>query len=252
MSMLPKIDTPIYTLTVPSTKKEIQYRPFLVKEEKILIMALEQNADEKDSKTIVDTLKKIIENCTFNKINVDNLTSFDLEYIFIMLRSVSKGGDVRIGFECHEELVDGSICNNVTQVNFNLNDIQVKEHSGHNKKIQLTDNVGITMKYPDFDTFSKLNFTRDETDTTSTLVNDIILKCIDSVFTSDGKVTSTKDVDKKELEEFFEQMSTSHMEKIKQFFETMPTVEAVVSYTCSKCGKEHKDLKVTGLQNFLT
>ena len=252
--MLPTIEAPTYSLILPSTKKEIKYRPFLVKEEKLLLTALEQDGQGKQtSDLVVSTLKQIINNCTFNKVDIDSLTTFDLEYLFVMLRAKSKGESVKIGFRCTEILKDDQgnerECGHVTNVDYDLTKIEVFETEGHTKKIMLTDTIGMTMRYPDFETFSKVNFTEVEGQAAS-IVNDVILKCIDNVFNGET-VTSTKDVSKEELERFLEQLSSPQMEKIQQFFASMPRVQAKLSYTC-KCGKKQEDITITGLQDFLT
>lgn len=251
---LPKIDTPIHTLILPSNGKEIKYRPFLVKEEKMLLTALEHggvNTQTPDTKFITNMLKQVLMNCTFDKVNIDSLTSFDLEYLFINLIEKSKGHISPIEFRC-EEIVDDEngeahLCGHITKVNYDLRMIELKKHEGHSTKIMLTDTIGVIMKYPDFEMFSKINFDKDGSSTD--MVNDTIVDCIETIFSGE-EVISAKDVSRKELVEWTETLSHSHLEAITNFFQTMPQLVGRVKFKCPACNKQH-DITIKGLQDFL-
>lgn len=247
LSSLPKIETPTYVLTIPSTKQDIKYRPFLVKEEKIMLMALE-HSEKGDVVAIADSLKQVIQACTFNAIDPNKLTSFDLEWIFLKLREKSKGNIAPIVFVCEEVLEDGEECGHQMTVNYDLGQVKVEENPEHTKKIMLTDTIGLMMRYPNFETFTKVNFSDFSGNATKT-VNNVILDSIEMIFEGEN-VTMIKDVERKELEEWFENLSSPQMSKIEHFFSTMPQVVANVNYTCV-CGKK-QEIKVTGLENFLT
>lgn len=253
--MLPKIDAPIHTLTLPSNNKEIKFRPFLVKEEKMLLTALEHgkaNTENPDTNLITDTLKQVLTNCTFDKVSIDSLTSFDLEYLFIKLIEKSKGYISPIEFRCEEIVEDdeGNLksCGHVTKINYDLRMIKIKHHEGHTTKIMVTDTIGIIMKYPDFNMFSKSNF---EGSSISNIdaINETIIDCIESVFTGD-EVISARDVTREQLVEWIDSLGSTQMEKITKFFTTMPELVGNVKFKCPSCGKDH-DIEIKGLYDFL-
>lgn len=256
---LPKIDAPIYTLTLPSTEKEIKYRPFLVKEEKVLLAAMEHgdsDSDTPNTQLIVDSLKSVLENCTFNKLNIDDLTEFDLEYLLINLIEKSKGPITPLTFRCNNVVkkVDDEgyeyddYCGNITKINFDLRNIEIKKPDNHTKKIMINDSIGLIMKYPNFDNFTKVNF-QDISKKNVEVINDLIISCIDSIFTTEDMI-SAKDIERAQLEEWIDSLTSSNMEAIGNFFETMPKVVGNVKYKCSKCGKDH-DVEITGIHSFL-
>lgn len=234
---LPQNSTPIYTLTIPSSGKTIKYRPFLVKEEKSLLLA--QQSD--NSSVMVDTLKDIISSCIKDKIDVDDLAVFDLEYIFAQLRAVSIGEKVPLIFRCTECKKDES---KIT-INVDLRELKVEIPEGHQKKIHLFDDVGVVMKYPSIEIIRML----DESDDTDvdTLFN-VVLSCIDSIYDTD-QIYPAHEQTREELYIFLSNLTSEQFKKIQQFFETMPKMKKELTYNCPACGAEqHRVLE--GLTSF--
>jgi hypothetical protein len=208
---LPKIATPSYELELPSTEEAIQYRPFLVKEEKLLVIALESE----DTKQITTAIKTVIKNCILTKnIKVESLPTFDIEYLFLNIRGKSVGEELEVNIICPD---DGET---QVPVKINLDDIQVQKNEGHTNKIKIDNSIMMEMKYPSLEQFIKNNF--DFTDKNAMDQSfDLIASCIDKIFTED-EVWSTADVTKKELTDFLESMNSSQFKEIEKFFETMP------------------------------
>jgi hypothetical protein len=208
---LPKIATPSYELELPSTEQAIQYRPFLVKEEKLLVIALESE----DTKQITTAIKTVIKNCILTKnIKVEALPTFDIEYLFLNIRGKSVGEELEVNIICPD---DGET---QVPVKINLDDIQVQKNEGHTNKIKIDNSIMMEMKYPSLEQFIKNNF--DFTDKNAMDQSfDLIASCIDKIFTED-EVWSTADVTKKELTDFLESMNSSQFKEIEKFFETMP------------------------------
>lgn len=232
---LPKLVTPEYELTLPTTKEKIKYRPFLVKEEKILIMAMETN----DEKQMINAVKTIIKNCTTLKKKVDDLPTFEIEYIFLKIRSKSVGEVSSVMVTCPDDETT-----EVT-VDIDLDAIEVTIPEGHESKIQIDDSIGVIMKYPSLDTFVKTNFTTNaDVDTAF----DLTASCIEQIYTAE-EVWETKDVPKKEIMEFIESMDNKQFQKIQKFFETMPKLEKVVNVTNPNTGVEN-EIKIEGLASF--
>jgi hypothetical protein len=208
---LPKISTPSYTLELPSTGQEIKYRPFLVREEKLLVLALESE----DTKQITNAIKTVIKNCIETKgIKVESLPTFDIEYLFLNIRGKSVGEEIEVNIICPD---DGET---TVPVKINVDDIQVQKNPDHIKQIKVDDSIMMEMKYPSLDQFIKSNF--DFTaDNTMDQSFELISSCIDKIYTEE-EVWSTADVTKKELMEFLDQMNSTQFKEIEKFFETMP------------------------------
>ena len=207
---LPKIATPTYELELPSTKQSIKFRPFLVKEEKLLVLALESE----DTKNITTAIKTVIKNCISTRgIKVENLPTFDIEYLFLNIRGKSVGEEVEVNLVAPD---DGET---TVTVKIDLEDIKVVETEGHDKQIRLDDNLMMEMKYPSLDQFIKNNF--DFNDTSVDTSFELIATCIDKIY-NEEEVWSTEDVSRKEIIEFLEQMSSAQFKKIEKFFDTMP------------------------------
>lgn len=234
---LPIQNTPIYTITIPSTQEKFKFRPFLVKEEKALIIAQQSE----DIGVMTDTLKSIIESCAKSKIDVESLATFDLEYIFCQIRAKSVGEIVDLIFFCDTCDDDKA----AVKMSFDITKIGVNFKDGHNKKIELFDDVGIVMKYPNLYTLQKL-MQSDISD--SDEVTNIITECIDYVYDSE-EVFYAKEQTKEELIQFIENLTSEQFNKIQKFFETMPRMEQPVHFKCPVCNKEH-DKMLTGLSNF--
>lgn len=238
---LPKIATPTYELELPSTGKIIKYRPFLVKEEKILILALETQ----DPKQITLAIKSVLKDCILTKgIKVEDLPSFDIEYIFLNVRGKSVGEAIELVITCSD---DG-----VTEVPVKIYVDEVKVHKdlNHTSEIKIDDKIIIKMKYPSLDQFIKNNFdfTVQESQSTIERSFDIISNCIEVVFTEEESWAAS-DCTKKELIEFIESMNSSQFKKIEEFFETMPKLTHTFTVINPKTKKENT-VTLEGLTSF--
>ena len=209
---LPTMDLPTYDLEVPSTKKKIKFRPFLVKEEKVLLMALESENDE----NIRNAVQTLLKGCITTRIKFENLATFDLEYIFLNIRAVSVGEVVEINVTCRDD--------EETQVRYNLNltDVKVNFPKGHTNKIMLTKDTGVIMKYPSFNRFVDSQFANKEV--TEETVLDIIAESIDQIFQGE-EVFDESTTTPKEFKEFVESLTNNQMEKLQSFFQTSPKLE---------------------------
>ncbi|QBP05957.1 putative baseplate hub subunit [Synechococcus phage S-B43] len=213
---LPKIVTPTYELELPSTKQKIKFRPFLVKEEKLLVLALESE----DTQQITTAIKTVIKNCISTRgIKVEELPTFDIEYLFLNIRGKSVGEEVEVGIIAPD---DGETSINVK---IDLEDIKVVENENHSKQIKLDDTLMMEMKYPSLDQFIKNNFDFDDNSVDKSF--ELIATCIDKIY-SEEEVWSTADVTNKEVIEFLEQMSSTQFKEIEKFFETMPKLSHTI------------------------
>ena len=235
---LPKIATPSYTLEIPSLKKEIKYRPFLVKEEKILIIAMESE----DSKQIADAVKNVISNCILTKgIKVEDLATFDIEYLFLNIRGKSVGETVEVLITCPD---DGK-----TQIpiSVNLDDIKITIDNAHQRDIKLDDTLTLRMKYPSMKEFIKTNFSNDFNMSVDDTF-DLILSCIEQVY-SEEESWSASDCTQKELSEFIEQLSSKQFKRVERFFSTMPKLSHTIKVKNPNTGVESEVL-LEGLSSF--
>jgi hypothetical protein len=215
---LPKIATPSYQLELPSTGETIQYRPFLVKEEKLLVIALESE----DTKQITTAIKTVIKNCILTKnIKVEALPTFDIEYLFLNIRGKSVGEEIEVNIICPD---DGET---QVPVKINLDDIQVQKNDEHSKRIKVDESIMMEMKYPSLDQFIKSNFDFNDKNAMDQSF-DLIASCIDKIFTED-EVWAAADVSKKELSDFLESMNSSQFKDIEKFFETMPKLSHTIT-----------------------
>ena len=215
--VLPRISTPTYELELPSTGQPIKYRPFLVKEEKLLVLALESE----DTKQITTAIKTVIKNCIETKgVKVEILPTFDIEYLFLNIRAKSVGEEIEVNIICPDDE------ETTVPVKINVDDIQVEKNPEHNKQIKVDDSIMMEMKYPSLDQFIKTNFdfTR-ETNMDQSF--DLIASCIDNIYTED-EVWAAADVSKKEILEFLEQMNSFQFKQIEKFFETMPKLSHTI------------------------
>tara|TARA_B100001094_G_scaffold326567_1_gene382971 strand:- start:16 stop:732 length:717 start_codon:yes stop_codon:yes gene_type:complete len=234
---LPKISTPTYELVLPSSGKKIKYRPFLVREEKVLIIAMESE----DEKQIATAVKDVIKDCILTRgVKVDDLSTFDIEYLFLNIRGKSVGEDVEVLVTCPD---DGE-----TQVPtvINLDDIKVQMGKDHSKDIVLDADLTLRMKYPSMTEFVKNNFSGEEITVEETF--DLISSCIEQVF-NEEESWSTSDCTKKELNEFLEQLSSKQFKEIEKFFETMPKLSHTVKVKNPNTGVENK-IVLEGLNAF--
>ena len=237
---LPKIDTPIFYIKLPLSKKEIKFRPFLVKEQKNLLMALE--ADDKE--TIERNIRQILHNCTLTEnINIDKLPVVDVEYYFINLRAKSVGEIVENSYICNNE-VEGERCGNKMKVEIDLNEIQVGEVNDDDSNIQLTNKISIKLKYPEFSIIEKLTESENSVETAFK----IIVDSIEHIFDGDQYYYANESTPQ-ELMDFLESLNQDQFVKLEKFFDTIPKIKKDVEIKCNKCGFDHS-ITVEGLENF--
>jgi len=234
MSLPIVLNAPKYELELPLSKKTINYRPYLVKEEKLLMMAMESS----DQKMILKTIQDIIDACTFGEIKAKHLPTAELELIFLKLRSKSVGETSVIGYKCTE-------CGSTNEVSVNLNDINIEQDKVVSNKIMLTDKVGVMMKYPTTDDVMKV-IGSGASDVSNTFA--VVGACIESIFDSEN-VYPTSESDKKDVEAFIDSLNTQQFNKIKDFFESMPKLKKDISFACTSC-EHHNHVVLEGLQNF--
>jgi hypothetical protein len=238
---LPKIDAPVYELTLPLSGKQIRYRPFLVKEQRNLLMAMESD----DAETIEQNIRQVLMNCTLtDKFDLDNIPLIDIEYYFLQLRARSVGEIVENKYKCNNIVQDEQECGNIMDVNFNLLEIKVDKPEGIIDTIKLNDKLSVKLRYPQFSVVKRAtNF-----DNMADLALELIAESIEYIH--DGQqFYYAKEADPVELIEFVESLNTEQFSKIEEFFNNLPTLNKNIEMTCGKCGFEHK-IKVEGLENF--
>ena len=235
---LPTISTPTYHLELPSTKEIIDYRPFLVKEEKLLVLALESE----DTKQITTAIKQVIKGCIKTKgIKVETLPTFDIEFLFLNIRGKSVGEEVEVNIIAPDDDTTS------IPVTIAIDEIKVKENEEHTKQIKVDDDLMMEMKYPSLDQFIKSNFDFKEGNNMEQSF-DLIANCIDKVF-NEEEVWSTADCTKKEIVGFLEQMNTQQFKEIEKFFETMPKLSHEIQVTNPKT-KVKSTVVLEGLSSF--
>lgn len=232
---LPKLNNARYDIVIPSTGKTVSYRPYLVKEEKILMMAMETN----DEKQIMNATKDIIKSCVHDDINIDDLAMFDVETLFLALRSKSVGESIDLNMKCEH-------CNATNDVKINFDDIKSPEVVEENTTILLTDSVGITLKYPSYSVVAAAQTKKNELDAAF----DLMLASIDTIFDDDGVYPAYKEK-AEDLKDFMDSLNTEQLAKISEFFSTMPTLSYDIEYECSSCGKDNSQ-ELRGLSSFFT
>jgi citrate lyase gamma subunit len=215
--MLPKIATPTYELELPSTEQTIKFRPFLVKEEKLLVIALESE----DTKQITNAIKTVIKNCIETKgIKVETLPTFDIEYLFLNIRAKSVGEEIEVNIICPDD-EDTSV-----SVKINVDDIKVQTNEDHTNRIKLDDTLMMEMKYPSLEQFIKNNFDISNNSAIDQSF-ELVASCVNKIYNED-EVWAAADVTKKELMDFLDQMNTSQFKQIEKFFETMPKLSHTI------------------------
>ena len=233
---LPKLTTPTYELEIPSTDEKIKYRPFLVKEEKILMMAMES----KSSADITQAVKDIVSECTFSKVKIDDMPMFDVEYIFLNIRSKSVGEVSKLKLLCPD---DGKT---YADVEVNLSEVKVQVGDDHTNKIDLGNSMGMIMKYPTIDSFKESGIR----DINPSNMLEVISTCILQIYEEDGKkVYDTKDQTKKEVTDWIEQLNTKQFKDVQNFFDTMPKLKHEITIKNPKTKKESK-IMLNGLNDF--
>ena len=226
---LPTIAVPEYTLTIPSTKKEVKYRPFLVKEEKILLLAMESEKPEE----IIEATKTIIDNCVYDDINVEEMPTFDVEYIFLQLRGKAKGEVLDLKYNCPK-------CKQEILVDINIDDIAIKRNEEHTKDVKITEELGVMMKYPNLSLQTKIA-QEDEKPEVERLFETMI-DCIDYIYDKETTYPS-KDHTKEEMTIFLESLTDNQFQKISKFFETSPVLKHNIKLHCKNKGKVPKGEK---------
>ena len=235
---LPKIATPTYELELPSTGATIKYRPFLVKEEKVLVIALESE----DNKQITNAIKAVLKSCIISKgIKVEDLPTFDIEYLFLNIRGKSVGEDLDVNIICPDD--------NKTQVavTIALDEIEVQKDENHTNKIKVDESIMMEMKYPSLDQFIKNNFDFNDKNMMDQSF-ELIASCVDKIYTEDD-VWASADCTKKEMKDFLEQMNSNQFKEIEKFFETMPKLSHSISVTNPKT-KVKSEVVLEGLVSF--
>ena len=228
---LPEIATPTYTLTIPSTKKKVKYRPFLVKEQKILILAMENE----DQEQILDAITNTIKSCLITKVDMTTLALFDIEYLFLQIRARSISEEIEMRVTCAD---DGET---TVDVKFMVDDVKVNFPKGHTNIVKLDGDLTIEMQYPDLDYFTKINFMDEKVDE-----YELVAKCIKRVYVGEDDFTSDS-LD--ESKEWVEGLTNNQFEKIQSFFETMPTLRHVLKVKNPKT-KVVNEVVLEGLSDF--
>jgi hypothetical protein len=230
---LPKLETPKYQLTIPSTQKEIDFRPFLVKEEKILLIAQESGEEP----NFIRAMKDIVNSCTFGQIDAGKLPSFDLEYIFLQIRSKSVGEDADLGLKCEE-------CEEVNTVKINLDVIETTKEKPLPNKIELSNEIGIIPQYIKVDDLIRISEIKQSGDA----LTETITSSIESIY-DQANVYPMAEASLEEKGEFVDSLNTTQIKKIEKVFVSAPTLQEKVSFTCKGCGAKNKQL-LTGIESF--
>lgn len=238
---LPKIDVPTYDIVLPSNGKTVRIRPFLVKEEKILLMAVES----KDNENIIKTTKQIINNCVISdNVDVEKLPFFDIDYIFIALRAKSIGENIEMSYTCNNVTPDGSKCGGTFKAEIDVSNCVIQKNDDISMDIKLNDALSIKMKYPTYTIMKEIM----DSDSTFEKKIRVICNCVDRVVNGD-KVYTTKDFSKEELKEFVEALTQEQYKKLEEFADNLPNFYISATSTCPKCKYEHK-IKYTDFTRF--
>mgnify|MGYP003343205900 CR=1 FL=1 len=241
--MLPKLDVPLYEITLPLLNKKVKIRPFLVKEEKILLMAMETQ----DEDSVLLAIKQIVNNCCIDEIDVDGLPILDLEYLFLQLRARSIGEEINLQYKCNNDVKDEEgkehKCGNLVEFDLNILEIDTPKIIKDSNKIMISDKLGLMMKYPSFNVIVS-NKGKSESET----LIDLIVDCIDYVF-DENQIYKSKDTPRQELIDLVESLQSKDLDKIKEFFETIPKISKKFDFECKKCGYK-ETIELQGAQSF--
>jgi hypothetical protein len=237
---LPKIDVPTYDVIVPSTGKEIQIRPFLVKEEKLLLMAVES----KDNENIIKTTKHVINNCIVSgKLDLEKIPFFDVDYLFIALRAKSVGEKIEVSYKCNN-LVEGQICNGVFNVDVDIAKCKIQEKEGIKDLIKLSGTLSVKMKYPSYSIMKLISGNENVIEKKIR----VMINSVDKIINGD-KVYTTKDFTKEELRGFIEGLTNEQYKKLEEFIDNFPEFYIEAKGVCGKCGSNH-DVRYTDFTRF--
>ena len=234
---LPRLDVPIYELVVPSTDEKIKFRPFLVREEKILLIAMESGKSE----DMIQSVKDIVDECTFNKLKLGEMPMFDVEYLFLNIRAKSVGEVSKLKVLCQDDM------KTYANVEIDLNEVQVEVDGDiHSNKIELTDEMGVIMKYPTIDSFTKNGI---QNITAANMIN-VIASCVEQIYDKKGEeVYDSKDSTQAEIIDFVEQLNTTQFQEVQAFFDTMPRLQHTMTVKNPKT-KVESEVTLTGLNDF--
>ena len=234
---LPRLDVPIYELVIPSTDEKIKFRPFLVKEEKILLIAMESGKSE----DMIQSVKDIVDECTFNKLKLGDMPMFDVEYLFLNIRAKSVGEVSKLKVLCQDDM------KTYANVEIDLNEVQVEvDGDTHSNKIELSDEMGVIMKYPTIDSFTKNGIKN----ITAVNMIDVIASCVEQVYDKKGEeVYDSKDSTQAEIIDFVEQLNTTQFQEVQAFFDTMPRLQHTITVKNPKT-KVESEVTLTGLNDF--
>jgi hypothetical protein len=241
--MLPKLDVPIYETQLISNGQVVRYRPFLVKEQKLFLMAAESD----DPKDTINAIKQVLRNCVLDEIDIESMATFDIEYLFLQLRARSIGEVVNLRFNCNNTVTEKGEeqkCGNLVKIDVNVLDVNPIKNKDHSNKIQITEKIGVVLKYP---TFGSIDFAGLDTQDMQQILN-VIVSCIDYIY-DDEQVYYAKDTKKEELVEFIENMKQTDLEKISSFFTSLPKLKKEIHFHCDKCNYE-EDITLEGVQSF--
>lgn len=233
---LPIVNSSRYTTTIPSTGVEVEYRPYLVKEEKILMIAMES----KDNVAITKAVKDVIKACVIGDIDVNRLATFDLEFLFLKLRAKSVGEVAEISLKCSE-------CETPNEMTINLDELEVKGLEDHDNVIQITDTVGITMRYPSVADVAGVN---PEDLGKVNVIMKLIVSCMESIFDADA-VYACKDESTKNVQDFLDSLNSSQFRKIAEFLQKIPAISETLNFKCKSCNHEN-ELELKGLESFFS
>jgi hypothetical protein len=236
---LPLQSTPTYTLTIPSTGKTVRFRPFLIKEEKSLLIAQQSE----DLMIMIDTLKNVIKDCVLDKLDVDKLATFDIEYIFTQIRAKSVGETVDLIVQCDEDHGEQNEKARVKLV-IDLSTIEVEKDPKHTNKIDLFGDVGMVLRYPNIEIMKRMESADDNLES----IFQIVADSVDYIFQGE-ELFYAKETPREEIMQFLENLTSDQFAKVNEFFTTMPRIKKDVEYKCPLCGKEHKKT-LEGLQSF--
>jgi hypothetical protein len=230
---LPKLSTPKYMAKVPSTGKEVEFRPYQVKEEKMLMIAAESN----DERQIIGAMKELIDACTFGAVDINKLTMFDLEYIFVKLRAKSVGETTTLGLTC-------TGCDAKSDIKVSLEDVKVNVDKNVNSKIELSDGIGVTMKYPGINDMMDIGGDKSDVDK----MMGMIRASIETIYTSE-EVFNVKEQSVQEVDEFIDSLTSKQFSEIREYLEKMPAAQMDIEYECASCGVKN-DQVIKGTANF--
>lgn len=230
--MLPKVQTPVYSLTLPSSGKTLEFRPFLVKEQKALLIAMESPEDN----AMTETTLSVVQSCLFDKVDVKKLPKVDVDYIFIKMREKSVGEQIELIVTCTD-------CGANQDYTFNLTSAKVECNESHTNKIEIDQNTGLIMRLPTFNEVSNLinNYTVEN-------IYKTVVSCIEQIYDTEA-VYLTKDMQYREVSDWVDRLTQEQYDKLEEFYRTAPRIVSYIEYRCKKCGKEHR-IELEGIEDF--